>query len=337
MKMIFSETSGLNDSIYGNVQAPVRMLLEQRGEEYEQNSLLPMLFNMGTSENFGDLYTSMTAMDGFSPVGENGAYPKDGMMEGYQKMLRYTTWKDSFAISQEMIEDAKMMDLRKQPTAFMQSYGRTRENFGAALFAGAMMGKTDVDFRGKKFDITSADGKSLFHTAHKPFVKGSNQSNKFSNAFSVDALGQMESAMHLFKGDDDQILDVAPDTILIPESATMLKEVLAAVGADKDPNTDRNGFNYHFGRWNIICWPYLNNFLTGTDRPWVLLDSKYNQTYQGAIWNDRIALTVKSYVDEETDANIWKGRARFNATFNDWRFAAVGGVTGGVDLATLNL
>ena len=33
MKIIFSEGSGLNDSIYGKCQAPIRMFLEQRGEQ----------------------------------------------------------------------------------------------------------------------------------------------------------------------------------------------------------------------------------------------------------------------------------------------------------------
>jgi len=29
------------------------------------------------------------------------------------------------------------------------------------------------------------------------------------------------------------------------------------------------------------------------------------------------------------DANVWQGYARFIAGFNDWRFAAVGGLAGG--------
>ena len=106
MKITFSEGSGLNDSVYGKCQAPIRMFLEQRGEQFEQQSVLKDLFLMGTSENYGDLLTTMTAMSGFEPVGENGAYPADGMQEGYSKLIVYDTWKDSFSISQEMIEDA---------------------------------------------------------------------------------------------------------------------------------------------------------------------------------------------------------------------------------------
>lgn len=333
MNIIFSEASGLNDSIYGNCQAPIRMFIEHRGEEHEQNSLLKELFLMGTSGNFGDLLTSMTAMEGFKPVGENGAYPVDGMQQGYEKMLRYITWKDSFSISKEMIEDSKLTDLKKRPQTFMTSYERTRELFGAAMYANAAMGKTSFNFRGYTFDTTGADGVGLFSTKHKPKVKGSVQSNMFSDAFSVDVLDRAESAMQLFRGDNDEILQVAPDTILIPNDPELKRAVFAAVGADKDPMTANNGFNYQFGRWNIIIWSYLNQYIPAGKSPWILLDSKYNQNYGGAVWNDRVALEVNSYIDNGTDANVWNGRSRFNAVFNDFRFASVGGVEGGTQLA----
>lgn len=333
MGVIFSEGSGLNNSVYGNCQAPIRLFIEKRGEAHEAQSVLKNLFVMGTSKNYGDILTAMTAMSGFDPVGENGAYPADGMQQGYEKLLKYETWKDSFAISQEMIEDGKLLDLKKQPAAFMNSYERTREMFGAALYAGAMRGDKSIKFRGKAFDVTSADGQCLFSTGHTAKVKGAKQANMFSDAFSVDALDRMESAMHLFRGDTDEILDVAPDTILIPEDPDLKRAVFAAVGADKDPATANNGFNFQFGRWNIIVWSYLNQFITPGTKPWILMDSKYNEAYGGAVWNDRIPLAVRSTIDENTDANVWRGRSRFNAAFNDWRFAAVGGVAAGNALA----
>mgnify|MGYP001099612832 CR=1 FL=1 len=332
MNIIFSESSGLNDSIYGKCQAPIRMFLEKRGEEFEQNSVLKNLFFMGKSGNYADMMTTMTAMSGFEPVGENGAYPLDGMQEGYQKLLKYQTWKDSFSVSKEMMEDGKLMDMRKQPAAFMTSYNRTRELFGAALYGAAMNGAGSVTFKGVKFDLTGADGSNLFAKEHAPKVSGDKQCNCFKDAFSVDALGKLETAMHLFRGDNDEILDVAPDTILIPEIATLKKDVFAAIGADKDPVTANNAFNYQYGRWTVIVWSYLNQFITAGTKPWLLLDSKYNKTYGGAVWNDRIQLAVRSTIDENTDANVWRGRSRFNATFNDWRAFAAGGIASGNEL-----
>ena len=332
VRITFSEGSGLADSIYGKCQAPIRMFLEKRAEAFEQLSVIKHLFLMGSSQNYGDLLTGMTAMDGFEPVGENGAYPNDSMQEGYQKLLVYETWKDSFAVSKEMIEDAKIMDMRKQPAAFLTGYHRTREKFGAALYGGAIKGQSDVSFKGKTFDITTADAQPLFSTAHPAKVSGGDQCNLFKDAFSADALGKMETAMQVFRGDNDEILDVSPDTILIPDIAGLKNDVFAAIGSDKDPATSNNAFNYQFGRWTVICWPYLNQFITAGTAPWILLDSKYNQEYGGAVWNDRIPLAVRSTIDENTDANVWRGRSRFNATFHDWRFAAIGGVSTGEEL-----
>lgn len=331
--IVFSEGSNLNNSIFGKCQAPIRMFLEKRGEDFEKQSLLPYLFQMGTSENYAEMLTAMTAMNGFEPVGENGAYPNDSMQEGFSKYLQSETWKDSFAISQEMVEDAKVMDMKKQPAAFMQSYGRTREMFGAAIYAGAMAGKKAITYKGKTFDISTADKQAAFSVAHPAAVKGKAQSNMFSDAFSVDALDRAETAMHLFRGDTDEILDVAPDTILIPEDADLKRQVFAAIGADKDPLTANNAFNYQFGRWRVIIWSYLNQFIVPGEKPWILLDSQHNEDVGGAVWMDRIKLEVKSDIDTNTDANLWKGRSRFNATFNDWRFACVGGVKNGTALA----
>ncbi len=328
----FTEGSGLQNSIYGNSQAPIRLFIEQKGEAFEQESIIKQVFAMGTSKHWAEKYTTMTAMDGFMPVGENGAYPVDGMQEGYDKLLVHETWKDSFSIPREMVEDAQVMDLKKKPAGFITAYYRTREKFGAALFGGAITGSATVKYGGKVFDAKCADGTALFGKVHPSKLGKTTQSNQFSDAFSVDALSAMETAMQNFRGDAGEILDVAPNTILIPNEYTLKKEVFAAIGADKDPATANNGFNYQFGRWNVIVWAYLNQFITAGTKPWVLLDSRYNEENGGAVWLDRTGLDVRSTIDENTDANVWRGYSRFSAGFNDWRFAAVGGVSGGTAL-----
>lgn len=328
----FTEGSGLQDSIYGKVQEPIKMFIEKRGEAFEQQSMIKELFTREASRHWGEKFTGMTAMEGFKPVGENGAYPADGMQEGYSKFLAHETWKDSFSLSREIMDDSTLMDLKKKPAAFVSGYYRTEEKFAAALYGGAISKATAISFGGKSFDTMTADGVCLFSTAHTSATGGSSQSNQFSDAFSNDALGAMECAMQDFRDDDGNVLDVAPDTILIPNLYALKNSVLAAIGADKDPNTANNGFNLNFGRWNVIVWPYLNQFITAGTAPWVLLDSRYNAENGGAVWLDRVKLEVRSTLDENTDANVWRGYARFTAGFNDWRFAAVGGVTGGTQL-----
>ena len=41
---------------------------------------------------------------------------------------------------------------------------------------------------------------------------------------------------------------------------------------------------------------------------------------------------LRSQIDPNTDANVWRGYARFVAGFNDWRGAYAGGITGGASL-----
>ena len=327
----FTEGSGLQDSIFGKSQEPIKMFLEKRGEAFEQASVLPELYKMDTSRHWGEKFTTLTAMEGFQPVGENGEYPVDGMQEGYSKFLEHVTWKNSFSLSREIIDDSKLMDLKQKPAAFITSYYRTREKFGAALLGAAIKKQTSVNYGGQAFSTTGADGVCLFSKVHPAKVKGGNQTNLFADAFSNDALMAMETKMQDFRGDNGEVLDVAPTTILIPNDYALKKAVFAAIGADKDPATANNGYNYNFGRWNVIVWPYLNQFITAGTSPWVLLDKQYNDEHGSAVWLDRVKLEVRSEL-ASNDANVWKGYARFVAGFNDWRGYAVGGVEGGTTL-----
>ena len=332
--IIFSESSGVNDSIFGKSQAPIKFAIEKKAEAFEQESIVKHIFNLEKSEHYGEKITSLTAMSGFKPTPENGNYPKDGMQEGFSKFLEHVEWKDSFSISKPMIQDSKILDLRKRPESFITGFYRTREMYGAALLGAAISGKKSTIFNGKSFDTTSADNLELFSKAHPSAISDvkTKQSNQFADAFSVDALGAAESAMQDFRGDNNEVLGVTPDTIVIPNDYQLKKEVFAAIGADKDPNSANNGFNYLFGRWHIIVWQYLNQFITSNTKPWMLMSSDYNKEAIGAIWYDRTELDVYSYIDNDNGANTWNGDARFVAGFNDWRAFAIGGVSGGTNL-----
>lgn len=331
-QIIFGKMSGLNDSIYGKSEAPIKAFLEENVKAYTDMSFVEKVFKMMSSDNYGEKLTSLTSLaQGFMPVGEGGAYPKDDRQEGYSKFMEHETWKDSFTVTKEMMEDSKLLDLnRTGAKGFIDAYALTREKYGASILVGAVNG-TSTTFRGMKVDCTCNDGLSIFSTAHTSATGNANvQSNKFSNEFSEDALGLVETAMQNFYDDNGEVLTVAPDTIIIANDAAMKKKVFAAIGADKDPNTSNNAFNYVFGRWNVITSPYLNGLPKGA---WILEDSKYNDNYNGLIWFDRIPLTISSYIDENTDNNVWKGRSRFVAGCNDWRGIAVAGITGGTTLS----
>lgn len=327
--------SGLNGTIYGDCQVPLKAFLESRGEAFQRESLLPYLYRMEKSRHWAERYSSETAMGDFEPVGEGGDYPKTGFEDGYFRDIVNMTFKQSFSVTQELLEDCLLGTMKQRANKLVTAYGRTREKFGRILYAGGLYGTT-VSYKGKTFACGSADGQALFSKTHPNKVNGAKQTNLYKGTFTNTLLGKIETEMQNIKGDNGELLGVAPDTIWIPNDAALKDAVFSAVGADKEPTSGNNAFNYQFGRWNIIVDPYLNAALTdlgkSSEKPFFLLDSKFIELNDGPIFQDRVPLDVKSVIDNNNDNNVWQGRARFGAGFADWRFVAVGNMSTGTDL-----
>lgn len=326
--------SGLVDPIFGKCQVPLASYIEQLGEAFERESLLKYLFHFENSRHWAEQHSSETAMDDFVPVGEGGEYPRTGFESGYDRIIENMTFKQSFSVTQELVEDAQLGEMKRRARKLITAYGRTREKFGRALYAGGLYGTT-VSFGGKSFACNSADGLALFHKEHVNKVNGKKQCNLYKGSFTASLLGKIETEMQQLTGDNGELLAVAPDTILIPNDAALKDAVFSAIGADKEPTTSNNAYNHQFGRWNVIIDPYLTQALAAmgkTDKPFFLLDSKFMQNGDGAIFQERKKLEIKSVVDQNNDNNSWLGRARFGAGFVDWRFAAAGNISTGKDL-----
>lgn len=320
--VVFSKGSGVNDSIFGKSQEPIRALIEQNVEAFENGrSQIDNIFVVEKTDRYAEKYTTETALGNFSPVGEAGAYPVNSFQEGYSQVIEPDTWKNSFEVTQEMAEDALMGKVKQRANAFTLSYNRTRELFGAAMLMGGVSGSVKFGPANKTFSTKSADGKNMFATNHSSITKGvSNQANLFADEFSYDALCYVQEAMQKFTDDDGNLLGVSPDTIIIPNDAMLKKAVFNAIGAEGLPDTANHSMNFQYGLWNVIVWPYLNQYVpsTATSKPWFLMDSEFNKAYYGAIWLDRIGLAVRSEI-APNDNNVFKGRARYNVGFNNWR------------------
>lgn len=327
--------SGLNGTIYGDCQVPLKAFLESRGEAFQRESLLPYLYRMEKSRHWAERYSSETAMGDFEPVGEGGDYPKTGFEDGYFRDIVNMTFKQSFSVTQELVEDCLLGTMKQRANKLVTAYGRTREKFGRILYAGGLYGTT-VSYKGKTFACGSADGQALFSKTHPNKVNGAKQTNLYKGTFTNTLLGKIETEMQNIKGDNGELLGVAPDTIWIPNDAALKDAVFSAVGADKEPTSGNNAFNHQFGRWNIIVDPYLTAALTdlgkSSEKPFFLLDSKFIELNDGPIFQNRVPLDVKSVIDNNNDNNVWQGRARFGAGFADWRFVAVGNMSTGTDL-----
>lgn len=328
-EFIMTEGSGRFKTMYGDYQAPIVSCIEDVCEAWEQKSVAPLIFREQKSTHFAEGYTGTTAMDEWLPVGENGAHPNNGFTEGYPKTLYNEVFKSQFSISRELVDDNQIGTMMNRAKKFTNAYYRTREAFFARLLGEATKGNSTISINGRDFDCTAADGLALFHKEHKGKVSGKKQTNKYADAFSAAALFKMMTAYQNLQGENGEVLGLCPDTLVIPNDATMKEAAYAAVNSYSKPGGNNNDANPLLGNFNIIVWPYLNQFITGS--PWVIMDSKYNEDADGAIYQNRVDMEVRSVLGDN-DENIWKGYARFTGGFVDWRCMMVGGITGGSTL-----
>lgn len=327
--IIISENSNLNNPLFGKWQAPIASFLEKRAEAIDQGSIARKIFREVNSTHYAESYGGMTAMGDFEPSPENGEYPVTDFQVGHMKMIPNVTWKLSFAISKEIIDDGNLIELKRRPAAFMTSYERTKEKFFARMLGLALQGKTEMNMANEcTFDLTSSDNVAMFSNAHKGKISGETLVNAYKDAFSASILGKAATAMQNMKDDNGNTLGLTPDTIVIPNIEGIKAAVWAAIGSEKIPGSSNNDYNYQFGNWNVIIWPYLNDFIGNLTAPWILMDSKYMEECDVAIMQEREKFTVTSEI-ASNDANVWKGRARYSGGFVDFRGMLAGGLAAG--------
>ena len=115
--------SGLNGTIYGDCQVPLKAFLESRGEAFQRESLLPYLYRMEKSRHWAERYSSETAMGDFEPVGEGGDYPKTGFEDGYFRDIVNMTFKQSFSVTQELVDQMNSAGYRAEVVSAYQTAG----------------------------------------------------------------------------------------------------------------------------------------------------------------------------------------------------------------------
>lgn len=331
MKFTMLEANGFHDTLFGKYEGPIVSAILDTEEAWKNKQIAPLIFRTVQSDNYGEGYVSVTAADDWEPVGENGAHPNNGFREGFKKFIENMTWKTRMAISRELADDGKITDMTQLAKRKCDSFYRTRERFFAQMLGEALQGHTSMSVKGQVFDISAADGLAMFATNHAPKVSGANQSNLYADAFSAGALFKAMTAMQNIKGDNDEILDMNPDTIIIPNIAGLKEDVLTAIASLQKPGTGDNDINTVMGKMNVIVWPYLNQFLGSLTAPWIIMDSDYMDKHDCAIHQERVAVEMDNKIGDNNEF-ITDGYARFGGGFVDWRGLMACGITGGSNL-----
>jgi hypothetical protein len=325
--------SGLNDTLFGNYQYPLRQIIEQTAGTEESEAQLYNLFVKMSGQHAIEGFATRTALSAFEPRGELSPHAVDSVQDGFDKAVSYQNWGKKMIISEDMIKFAinKLSFEGKQLTS---AFYAGREQLAARYYAEALKGNGSFKLNKFSFDTTTADKRPLFDTGHPSAVKSTNtQSNAFSNAFSRTNLRLIANAMQHFKGDTDNLIGISPDTIVIPNSSNLENEVWEAIASPRSPEDNRNAFNSQYGTWNVIKSKYLDQYITPGTEPYILLDSKQLQKASSAVWLEWEPLHMRSTLDMETNSNIWYADAKYKGAFIDWRYCAAGGIAGATTLS----
>lgn len=329
-----SIASGLNDTIFGDVQGPLAALIQQEYSRYQNGdfTLWQKIFHEFPLETQSAVLAEIGAGGYFEDVGENGAYPESEIRAGFQKVITALEWKYTLKISQTMLEDKLDFLLKDLAAEIVSSYHRTKNDFFWGLLGAALNNTDYVTKKKNKVSINAKDGVKLFSQSHKMANAGGTLCNAFSDAFSATALGKAAEKMQNMKDDNGEILGLNPNTIIIPNLEAAKSAVFGVIGSYHDPdNAASNKFNYQFGNWSVMVAPWLAAYQPQSGFNWILMDSEYNERNRGALDVERIPLGIRSELSPN-DVNEWKGRCRFNGTFNEWRAFLAGGVSFGASL-----
>ena len=175
MGIIYNIEEAIKNSAFNVLQEPIKMILDNQKEAYEQNSIISKFFVMKTTDRYMEEYRSQTSMDGFKPTEDMEVAPISDFEESYFQQFTFQIWTNSFVISKQTMEDGKLMDVDMRANAFIKGYNRTREQYAVSMI-GAALGNTYEDLKitdksGKGMDtVTGAiegDRQQYFHGQHK--------------------------------------------------------------------------------------------------------------------------------------------------------------------------
>lgn len=324
------EATGTLDPFIGKFQAPIVSCVTETAEAFEETEICTQIFREVSSDHFAEGYTSLTAADDWKPTGENAAAPQNGAEAGYSKIIENETWQSTFSISREFADDDNIGAATQMAKNFTKGYYRGRERFFARMLGEALQGNSEMKIDNRVFNLKSADGANMFSKTHTPKLSGKKQSNLYSDEFSASALFAGATAMQNLKGDNGETLNMCPDTIIIPNIATLKQSVLAALASIQLPGTNNNDANPNLGVYKLIVNPYLNDYLGSLSAPWILMDSSFMLDNDCAIFQNRVPMEVSDR--REINKYYWDGYARFSGGFVDFRGLMAFGITGGSEL-----
>ncbi|MBR4889690.1 MAG: hypothetical protein IKU15_00335 [Clostridia bacterium] len=155
MAIIYNISEAIASSAFNVLGLSIPLLLDNQIEEFEKGSKISSLFVHKTLNSYSQSYHTNVSHGGFRPSEDMEIAKLHDWEDSYGKTFTAQTWKDSFAISEEAVEDNKDLEINQKVREFGTNYARTREQYCASTVSGALSGAHT--YGGKKFKLSAID------------------------------------------------------------------------------------------------------------------------------------------------------------------------------------
>ena len=261
----------------------------------------PMLFNVMSSSKATE---KTLGAGGFSDWKEyKGAIEYDDSDQGYPTTFTHSEFARGFKVERKLVDDDLYNIINARPAGLALAAARKREKDAADIFINAFASGM------------GADSQYLCDGAHpaSPANTASTQSNAGTTALSRDAIIATRKLMRSFTDDRGELINVSPDTLLIPPELEDV--VFPLTNSALKPGGANNDVNYVAALGlNVIVWDYLTDA-----KDWFMIDSQMAK--QHLLWFDRVPLEFA--MDPTSDFSLearYRGYMRYSLGWSDWRF-----------------
>jgi hypothetical protein len=267
-----------------------------------QNSMLPTLFNMQTSDKAVEHDLSMGDTSDLEEF--TGSIPYDDQGESYKTDYEHKEYVRGIKIERKLVLNDLYSQINRKPQGLALGAFRRKEKDGASVFNNATSAV-----------VLGGDAVALGSSAHPSKNGGANQSNLLTDALSPTAVETARQTMIAFKTDRDNETTVIPDMILVPHQ--LEETAWEIINSKGKVDTAQNNANFHQGKYKLAVW---NNFLTSATR-WFMIDSELMKMFLN--WFDREPLEF--FKDQNFDVLMAKyaAHAHYSFGWSDWRWVLV--------------
>ena len=308
----------------GKFDRPIRMIIEEETNLCrKKNQFDRLIYNVANSDKFSEAYFVENELGMLKAVAEGAAGDDLSSKEVGKKFIDHTEFKGDSLINRTLIEDSNRNEISKRVRKLIRSYWSTRNKFAqAGLYSGTAATMT---FAGKSFDLTTADGLSLFNKEHKWGTGTDTQSNYryylTENAVDASMMAELMAAMAVagrqLKSESGDPLGYTFNKIFVPGNRYALESsVRKVIGTQYSPGDDKNDINIMHGGWQLVVLPNWESesdvFIVGSDES--------NENNSGSMFYDRMPFDVqRSDQFDREDNLVLHGRARMSLVHNGYK------------------